>query len=56
MAYDTKVILSLLAESAAKASSAKEVYNSIVKAANVEGLKLPSYEEHRKQLEQEKEE
>jgi hypothetical protein len=53
MAYETKVILSLLAENAAKAKTPKEVYNCIRNAASVEGLKLLPYEECRKKLEEE---
>ncbi|MCL2574402.1 MAG: hypothetical protein FWE34_07625 [Defluviitaleaceae bacterium] len=52
MAYETKVILSLLADHIGKAKSVKEAYNVVVKAANVEGLKLPSYEEFQKELEE----
>ena len=52
MAYETKVILMLLAEQAAKAKTAKEAYNAIRRAANVEGIQLPSYEEFQKKLEE----
>jgi hypothetical protein len=45
MAYETKVILTLLANCAAKADSVEEVYDAIRSAANVEGLVLPSYDE-----------
>jgi hypothetical protein len=50
MALETKVIIALLAEAAAKAKTAKEVYNSIAVAGNVEGLQLPTYEEYQKSL------
>ena len=56
MAYETKVILSLLSESIGRAKTVKEAYNYVVKAANVEGLKLPDYVEFKKQLEKEEQE
>jgi len=45
MAYETKVILALLADSVGNAKTIEEAYNIIVQAANIEGVKLPSYEE-----------
>ena len=45
MAYETKVILMLLAQQIARCESVKEAYDSIARAASVEGVKLPSYEE-----------
>ena len=48
MAYETKVILALLANQVAKAKSLEEVYMAIADAANVEGLILPSYDEFQK--------
>ena len=45
MAYETKVILSLLAKSVGNSKSIKEAYEHIVEAANVEGMKLPNYSE-----------
>ena len=53
MAYETKVILALLAQQVGKAKSVKEAYNAIVKAANVEGMQLASYEEFLKEMEEE---
>ena len=53
MAYETKVILTLLAEQAVKAKTTKEIYNAIRSAANVEGVQLPTYEELKERLEQE---
>jgi hypothetical protein len=53
MAYETKVILTLLSQQVAKAKTLKEAYTAIARAANVEGVKLPSYEELRKELEEE---
>ena len=52
MAYETKVILTLLAQHIGRAKTIKEAYTLIVKAANVEGVKLPSYEEFQKELEE----
>ncbi|MCL2693512.1 MAG: hypothetical protein FWE60_00220 [Oscillospiraceae bacterium] len=51
MAYDTKVMLSLLAHQIAKAESLEEAYFAVTSAANVEGLGLPSYEDLRKEYE-----
>ena len=45
MAYETKVILMMIAESIGKAKSLKEAYDFVAKAASVEGLQLPTYEE-----------
>jgi hypothetical protein len=53
MAYETKVIMALLAQQVGKAKTVKEAYSAIVKAANVEGVKLPSYEEYLTELEAE---
>jgi len=50
MAYETKVILTLLAEYIGRAETVEEAYECVVKAANVEGLQLPSYEEFREQM------
>ncbi|MCL2575908.1 MAG: hypothetical protein FWE33_05690 [Defluviitaleaceae bacterium] len=50
MAYETKVILTLLAEYIGRAATVEEAYECVVKAANVEGLKLPSYAEFQKQI------
>lgn len=52
MAYETKVILKLLAQSIGKAKDVEECYDYIVEAANVEGMKLPSYEEYQRHLEE----
>jgi effector-binding domain-containing protein len=45
MAYETKVILTLLARHIGKSKTIKEAYTAVVEAANVEGLQLPSYEQ-----------
>jgi hypothetical protein len=50
MAYETKVILTLLAQQVGKAKNLKEAYTCIIKAANVEGLELPTYEEYKKEI------
>jgi len=47
MAYETKVILTLLADRISKANSAKEAYKVVANAAKVEGLELPTFEEAR---------
>jgi len=54
MAYETKVILSLLAQQVGKCKTIKEAYTAIVRAASVEGLVLPSYEEFMEQVEEER--
>ena len=55
MAYETKVILTLLVQLVGTSRSVKEVYTAIVRAANVEGLALPTYEEFIKELAEEQE-
>ena len=47
MASETKVILALLADRIANTDNLKEAYEVIVKAASVEGMQLPPYEEAR---------
>ena len=54
MAYETKVILALLARQIGNAETIEEAYTAIVEAANVEGLQLPSYEEFKKEKEKKK--
>jgi len=56
MAFETKAIFSLLADSIGRAKSAKEAYNIVVRAANVEGVNLPSYDEFIASLEEEQKE
>jgi hypothetical protein len=51
MAYETKVILNLLAQNIGRANSVKEAYNMVVSAASVEGMTLPSWEEFQLELE-----
>ena len=53
MAYETKVIMTLLAERIARARTVKEAYTVVAKAAGVKGLKLPTYEETLKEFEAE---
>ena len=55
MAYETKVIMSLLARQIGNSATIEEAYTAIVEAANVEGLKLPSYSEFKKEQEKLKE-
>ena len=50
VSYETKVILTLLAQQVGKAKSLKEAYTFIINAASVEGLELPSYEEFQKKV------
>lgn len=56
MAYETKAIFSLLADSIGRAKSAKEAYNVVVRAANVEGVNLPTYDEFQAAIKKEQEE
>ncbi|MCL1990198.1 MAG: hypothetical protein FWG67_04830 [Defluviitaleaceae bacterium] len=51
MAYETKVLLSLLADTALRTSS-KEMYKVIAKIANTEGMVLAPYDEALKELEE----
>jgi len=45
MAYETKVILKLLANAIGNAETIEEAYEVIAEAASVEDLTLPSYDE-----------
>ena len=54
MAYETKVILTMLANDVVKSKSLEEVYNFIAKAASVEGLNLPTYAEAKKEFKESK--
>ena len=56
VSYETKVILTLLAERVSQAKSVKEAYKSIARAASSEGVKLPTYEEMKAEIEQDREE
>jgi len=55
MAFETKAILALLAESVGRASTIREAYNFIAAAANAEGANLASYDDFVKRVEKEKE-
>ena len=50
MAYETKVILMLLAQQIATSKTLEEAYQAIARAANVEGIILPSFDEFKKEL------
>jgi len=50
MAYETKVILALIAEAIGRTETVEEAYTVVVQAASVEGVTLPSYEEFVSQL------
>ena len=54
MSYETKVLLSLLADTSVRTGS-KEMYTIIAKIANVEGVLLPPYDEASKRLEADEE-
>jgi len=53
LASETKIILTMAAEYIGRAKSIKEAYNFVVKAANAEGLELPSFEEFQRNLDAE---
>ena len=50
MAYETKVLLALLARYVAKADTLEDAYNAIKTAANVDGVDLPTYEDMVKEV------
>ena len=50
MAFETKVILKMLANQIAMAESLEQAYSFVADAANVEGLDLPSYDEVKKKF------
>jgi len=54
MAYETKVILTMIADALARAETLREAYGFVVRAANAEGLQLPTYDEFKKQIEEER--
>jgi len=56
MAYETKVILQLLADHIALAKNTKQAYEIIRSAAEVEGLTLPDFDTKRAALLGEEEE
>ena len=56
VAYETKVILTLLAERVSQARTVKEAYRSIARAASSEGVKLPTFEEMKAEIAQDGEE
>jgi len=51
MAYDTKALLSSLAQNVAKSESVEEAYLAVMKTANVEGVQIPTYDEAMEELE-----
>ena len=55
-AYETKVILKMLANYTAQAKSIEDIYKFIQNAANAEGLELPPYEVLKREYSGKKEE
>jgi len=53
LAYETKVILTLLARQIAKSETIAEAYGAVLMAANVEGVQLPELDEMIKKIEEE---
>ena len=56
MAYETKVILTLLAQQIVKSKNIREAYAAVKMAANVEGLQLPAFDDLLKGLDEESKE
>jgi len=56
MAFETKLILKLIAQEISKCVTAKEAYRCVRNAANVEGLKLPTFDGMKKELENDEDE
>ena len=52
MSQETKMLLTLLANSVAKSETVEEAYMAIAEAANVEGVALPSYKDAVKALQE----
>ena len=50
MAYDTKVILTMMAQAIAQSKNLEEAYMFIARAANVEGVQLPTYYDMLKEI------
>ena len=50
MAYETKVILGLIARIILKSKTLKEAYNEVVRAANAEGIIMKPYDEAKTEL------
>jgi len=48
MAYETKVMLALIADRIYLAKDVREAYEAVRSAANVEGLELPSFDDRAK--------
>ena len=55
LAYETKVLLIAIADIVCKAENMKEVYNSVKKMANAEGVVLKSFEEAKAELKEDRE-
>ena len=51
MAYETKVILSSISTHCLHVKTSKQIYEIVRKMAQVEGMKLPSYDEAKAELE-----
>ena len=56
MAFETKVILKSLANQISMAKSVKQAYKIVKDVAEVDGMKLPSFEESKKALTEEDDE
>ena len=52
MASETKVILTVIIDAIAKSKTVEEAYDTVAKAARVEGLEVLSYDDAVKQLEE----
>ena len=54
MAFETKALLTLLADVALRAETVEEMYNVIAKTANAEGMILKPYEEAKAEIKKNK--
>lgn len=50
--FDTKALISSLASSIARTKTVKEAYTVLMKAGNVEGINIPTYEEELAEIEE----
>jgi len=55
MAYDTKVMLKLIAQNVAKSKTVKEAYNTVKFAASAEDVDLPAFEDMKREFEDDSE-
>ncbi|MCL2169740.1 MAG: hypothetical protein FWB74_06930 [Defluviitaleaceae bacterium] len=54
MAIETKMLINALAEGISRATSVREAYGILMRTANVEGINLPSYDDAKQGVEEER--